>query len=91
MTTPTNQNSSNAAAPAEKQQRIEAHKTLATHLETAAKHHTEAAKFHSILETLMLELFRRRKEFPAGAKPNCGLAAAADAGPGVAPKSEKIG
>jgi hypothetical protein len=51
MTTPTNQNSSNAAAPAEKQQRIEAHKTLATHLETAAKHHTEAAKFHETNNT----------------------------------------
>lgn len=46
MTTLTNQNKTQEKAPAEKQKRIDAHKKIATHLETAAKHHNEAAKYH---------------------------------------------
>jgi len=46
MTTTTHQNKTQATVPAEKQKRIEAHKQIATHLETAAKHHNEAAKYH---------------------------------------------
>ena len=45
MTT-TNQNKTQETVPAEKQKRIEAHKQIATHLDTAAKHHNEAAKYH---------------------------------------------
>ncbi|MEO6302482.1 MAG: hypothetical protein ABIP51_04860 [Bacteroidia bacterium] len=46
MTTTTNQNKTQELVPAEKQKRIDAHKKIATHLETAAKHHNEAAKYH---------------------------------------------
>lgn len=47
MTT-TNQNKAaeTKITPAENQKRITAHKTIATHLETAAKHHHDAAKYH---------------------------------------------
>jgi hypothetical protein len=51
MTTTTNQNKSQETTPAEKQQRIDAHKKIATHLETAAKHHNEAAKYHEENDT----------------------------------------
>jgi hypothetical protein len=50
MTTPTNDNHNKSqeanGSPAENQQRIDAHKKIAGHLETAAKHHHEAANFH---------------------------------------------
>ncbi|MDZ4665247.1 MAG: hypothetical protein SGJ15_10250 [Bacteroidota bacterium] len=47
MTNPINQSEAGAMnfKVEEKLKRIEAHKTIATHLEIAAKHHYEAAKY----------------------------------------------
>jgi hypothetical protein len=46
METSTTHNKVQETSPAEKQKRIDAHKQIATHLESAAKHHNEAAKYH---------------------------------------------
>jgi hypothetical protein len=42
----TTTNKSKAVTPAENRKGIENHKTIATHLEAAAKNHLEAAKHH---------------------------------------------
>ena len=46
MTSPTNHNETSKKISIEKQNRIDAHKRIASHLERAAKNHNDAAKYY---------------------------------------------